>query len=653
MKKFRLTIGNRIFAGFLFLIFLFILNAGVIFITGNKIDNIVNKSSEVYRPSKEAINDFILMVTRSKMLVTNWVYLQSNTDDKEALKDLHNVEYPQLKEEITKLMPYWESDSLKAEMDTLFIDFEKMMAVEKDVMDQLVTFEDYEDPLTKLLGEDAIESQIIPMTTSLINRLNDIAEQQQAINVAADEELMESTTQLRNVTLILGIIIILIGLLGAYLLVRSITKPIKYVKEVIVKLGKGELVEDKEAKFSNDEIGEMAVAVDNLVNGLKSTTNFAENIGKGKYDSDFKPLSDSDVLGNALIEMRNNLARVADEDKKRNWSTEGLAKFGEILRGNNDNMDKLSDEIIRNLVKYLRANQGGLYIISDEEDNKPFMSLKSVYAWDKKKYIDQKIYKGEGLAGQVWQESDTVYLTDVPDNYIKITSGLGDANPSSILIVPLKVNEEIMGVVEIASFNLFEDYEIEFVEKIAESIASTISSVKISAKTQRLLEESQEMTEQMRSQEEEMRQNMEELQATQEEMQRSQSEAENTMDAVQTALATVEFDNEGRINNINNNFLDLLNYSREELLGEHHRIFVTKEEKQSDTYKQFWRDLSNGISKKGDFKLVNKKGKSVWVKASYAPVKGRNGEVIKIMGFIMDITAYKKDTPEEEPAPAV
>jgi len=641
MRKIRLKIGNKIFGGFLLLIVLFVANAAIIFYTGNKIDQVVNKNSEVIRPSKEAINDFILLVTRSKMLITNWVYLQSNTDDKEALKDIHNFEYPELKERIEGLKTEWEVDSQVVMIDSAIVEFEKMLEIEKEVMSQLVTFENYEDPITRFLGEDAIDSQVIPMAASINKMLQQVAQTQQTITQNSNEELKNAASQLRNITIILGVVIVVIGLLSAYFMTRSITKPINYIKDIVVKLGRGELVEDKGRKFNRDEIGEMAEAMDKLIKGLRDTTLFAENIGKGNYDSEFEPLSEQDVLGNALLEMRTNLARVAEEDKKRSWSTEGLAKFGDILRKNNDNLSKLADEIIRNLVKYLEANQGGLYIIDDTEDE-PFMSLMACYAWDKKKYVDQKVFKGEGLAGQVWQEMDTIYLTDVPDNYIKITSGLGDSNPTSILIVPLKVNEEIYGVVEIASFKSFDKSEVEFVEKIAESIASTVSSVKINAKTQRLLEESQEMTEQMRSQEEEMRQNMEELQATQEEMQRGQSEAENTMEAINQSVAMAEFDPEGKITNVNENFLDMMGYYKDELMGENHRILVHKDDKASEDYKQFWRELMSGVPVKGEYRRISKSGKALFTRESYAPIKNRDGSLAKIMLFATDITEFKE-----------
>jgi PAS domain S-box-containing protein len=573
------------------------------------------------------------------MLITNWVYLPSNTDDKKALYDLQNNEYPELKDRITKLMPEWESDSQRLLMDTVFMKFENMTNSQKEIMSQLVTFENYEDALTKLLAEDAIESQIIPQTTAIIGRLKKVANIQSEVTAESDSQLIKSATNLRNITLALSGVTVILGLVFAFLIIRSITVPVDYLKNIVVKLSNGELVDDKNTKFNNDEIGEMAKAMDNLVNGLKATTLFAENIGKGNYASDFKPLSDNDVLGNALINMRENLSRVADEDKMRNWATEGLAKFGEILRSNTNDLNKLTDEIILSLVKYLKGNQGAIFIVDDQESgDEPTMSMKACYAWDKKKFLNHKIHKGEGLTGQAWQEGDLIYLTDVPQNYIRITSGLGDANPTSVLIVPLKVNDQIFGVIEIASFTTFKDFEMEFVQKIAESIASTISSVKINARTQRLLEESQEMTEQMRAQEEEMRQNMEELQATQEEMQRGQSESEGTMQAINGSLAIADYDAEGKITRINHNYLNIMGYSQDEVMDELHRLFVTKEEKGSEDYRQFWRDLSNGQPKKGVYKRLTRKGEVISIKAQYTPIKNRNGEVVRIMEIAYELS---------------
>ncbi len=636
--RFRLTIGNKIIGSFIILITLFILVVSVIFGSGNTIENVVRSSSENYRPSKDAINEFILMVTRSRMLVTNWVYLRGNQEDKTALRLLQETEYPSLKKRLENLSTQWD-ESQKLRMDSVIHDFDSLLTIQREsIMANLQTFENYEDATLKFMAENSVESDVIPITDQLIRKLLKIAERQNELTAQSDAEVITSIDRLKMLTLILGGVFLAIAIISALYLVISITKPVNYLKNIVVKLGNGELVEDKQTKFNNDEIGDMAIAMDNLVNGLKATTSFAENIGNGTYQSDFKPLSDHDVLGNALINMRNNLSKVAEDDKKRNWATGGQAKFGEILRTNNSDLLKLSDEIIGNLVKYLKANQGALYIVDEQVDGEePTMSMKACYAWDKKKFLNHKIHRGEGLAGQAWQEGDTVYLTEVPQNYIKITSGLGDANPTSVVIVPLKVNDQIFGVVEIASFGMFQDYEIEFVQKIAESIASTISSVKINAKTQHLLEESQEMTEQMRAQEEEMRQNMEELQATQEEMQRSQSETESTMVAVHSALAVADYSIDGSLSKVNGNFLEIYGFAQDEVLGEHHRILVTKEEKNSEEYRQFWRDLANGYPKKGTFKRINRKGEQILVRSNFSPIKNRSGEVVKIMEITYEL----------------
>ncbi|HYC85570.1 MAG TPA: GAF domain-containing protein, partial [Chryseosolibacter sp.] len=290
-----------------------------------------------------------------------------------------------------------------------------------------------------------------------------------------------------------------------------------------------------------NELGALEAEVNGILKQLLVATDFVGAIGEGKLDFDYRSLDSTYVTGknrlaDSLISMQQKLKVLNEEEQRRQWANEGLTKFVDILRSSNDSISTLGDKIISALVKYTNANQGGLYVLNDEDEHHKHLELISLFAFDNKKFESQKVKLGEGILGQTFLEKETTLLNDIPEEYVRITSGLGGANPKSLLMVPLKVDKEVYGIVELASFRNFQEHEISFIEKLAETIASTLASVKAAQRNKVLIEQFQQQTEEMRSQEEEMRQNMEELQATQEEISRKEHEYVTTIKQLERDL---------------------------------------------------------------------------------------------------------------------
>ena len=282
--------------------------------------------------------------------------------------------------------------------------------------------------------------------------------------------------------IVLQLLISIAALITAFLLIRSLVKPVFLFRKALSEISKGELPDNKIPE-GKDELGQMAIALNTLIHSLRSLSTFSQEIGKGNYDSEFTPLGKNDILGNSLLMMRENLRNAAieeskhrEEDEIRNWSTQGIARFNEILREYSNQFENLTQHVISNLVKYLEANVGGLYLLKKTPDGESVIELVTSYAYNRKKYIKKEIAVGEGLIGRCVQESETIFMTDVPADYLKIKSGLGEERPTCLLISPLKFNEEIIGVVELASIKEFKPHQVEFVERIGTSIASSMAS---------------------------------------------------------------------------------------------------------------------------------------------------------------------------------
>jgi signal transduction protein with GAF and PtsI domain len=215
---------------------------------------------------------------------------------------------------------------------------------------------------------------------------------------------------------------------------------------------------------------------------------FAAEIGRGNFKSGFSPQSDQDILGNSLIRLGEDLQNAAAEeekrkreDERRNWSNQGIARFSEILREYSGEPRALADKLVSELVNYLEARVGGIFMIRSDDNENSRIELLASYAYDRSKHLKKKIQPGEGLVGRCIQEGSTIFLTDIPEDYIRIKSGLGEDKPKSLLIVPIRLNELIIGVIEIASLEIFANFQIEFVERIGTSIASSLSGEHISS----------------------------------------------------------------------------------------------------------------------------------------------------------------------------
>jgi methyl-accepting chemotaxis protein len=367
---------------------------------------------------------------------------------------------------------------------------------------------------------------------------------------------------------------------------------------------------------------------------------FAEEISKGNlnYKAEVK---ENDQMGLALVKMQQNLLTANQREQDEKYVTMGINTVSEILRSKNDNLKQLCDEIIKGVVKYLGANQGGIFLTDDTlKDN--CLHLVACYAYERKKFLEKKIEIGEGLLGQCFLERDTVYLRDVPKNYIRITSGLGDAPPANLLLVPIQTEEQIVGILEIASLQEFGDIKINLAERMCEIIASSVVSTRVTERVSILLKDSQQQAEELRAQEEEVRQNMEELQATQEEIQRKSFETSTYIDSINNTLAQIQFDPDGYIQSANDNFLKAMGYQANEIVGKHHRMFVDAEYADSEEYRSFWPNLKNGKPLQGEFKRFGKGGREVWISATYTPVVDKTGKVARVIKLAQDITSTKQ-----------
>jgi len=398
-------------------------------------------------------------------------------------------------------------------------------------------------------------------------------------------------------------------------------------------------------------IREMKKALKTQESRSDSILQFVEGLSAGRLDVKINSDDKDDDLISSLNQLQHSLQQNQKEDLKRReeeqqrtWVTNGVAQFGEILRRNNDNMQELSYNIIRYLVDYVKLTQAGFFLLHTGEDKgdngKKFFELTAFIAYDRRKYADKTIEWGEGLVGRCAMEKKTIYMTELPPHYVTVTSGLGEGDPAALLLVPLKSNDVVYGVIEMATLLPLLRHEIEFLEKTAESIAMTISTVRTNMQTAVLLQETQQQAAKMREQEEILRQNLEEMRATQEENERKEIEMKGFITAIDHASISMEFATDGTILKVNDNFLRTFGYKAEEIADQNMSIFFFKEDQQD--LDNLLDTINNGETFNGRVRRRSKRGDEVWLLSTYTPVRDSDGEILKVISLETNIADQVK-----------
>lgn len=632
--------------------------------------------SRIYVPSISKLPQLKLIVIQSDALFNRWLLLERDTASTayQQLMRLQKKVYYNYKHDMWTIIDNWNITTQNQYYDILNL-IDSLFILQNTYLYEFEypqTFENYKK-LFKAYADILPGGKINKLETAIIQKIDflqtQIYEELHQLYVKS----IQRSTFYQHIIFLSVFIIIIILLIITYLFIYSFNKDVRFTLQQLNDLVRGAIPRYKVFKISSQEFIVINQLIDKLSQGLEKAAKFALNLAENKFDFDFKPLSREDILGNALIKLRENLVRAQKEAElrhienlQRQWTSQGIAEFSELLREHSNDLDSLAKAVIAKLVDYTVANIGGIYIVNDEDPENIIIELRAFYAYDRHKFLKRQFKPGETLIGQCYLEGQTIYMDDIPEDYISITSGLGKDKPRSLLIVPLKVNEQILGIVELASFQLFEKYQIEFVEKIGESIASAIATVKINIRTQKILQETEEKTRRLEEQERIARHNIAKIEAKLREVQAAlekerkqlqkvlaernklenelkvlkinyekelaekQAFIDHLLMAINNTLGFYQLDASGNFIDANALYLKLLNTTKDQIIGTKHMLFISREYINSGNYKKIWDNLKMG-------KVVNTtvqyliEGKIKLVSEVYTPILDENNTLKKVI----------------------
>jgi serine phosphatase RsbU (regulator of sigma subunit)/HAMP domain-containing protein len=323
----RFTIGRKIGFGFGSFIVLttvaFILTVFTLNDSKKQTETVVGQVT----PSVAELKELNLLLQRSHTNVSKWFYNKSFNDVefRDELKNIIRIEYPQKKKLLQALSESWSVDE-KTQLRVIFGRVETLFKVyQNEIIEQLNSLQAYEDPNIYMMARLPYEDSEVNIKTIYRNLNSLIAYKQEAAEKVKDD-MFKSFNFLNRFVQLLGITLVIGGIFIALYTTRSITKPIQVLKKMLLSMGLGILPKER-IQIRNDEVGEMGIALNELIQSMEQTTEFAKETGAGKFDANYKPLSKDDSLGHALLKMRDDLA-----ENERSLERKVMERTEEVVR---------------------------------------------------------------------------------------------------------------------------------------------------------------------------------------------------------------------------------------------------------------------------------------------------------------------------------
>ncbi|NMG05363.1 HAMP domain-containing protein [Brasilonema sp. UFV-L1] len=290
-------------------------------------------------------------------------------------------------------------------------------------------------------------------------------------------------------------------------------------------------------KDLTDNVNELAAT---LTTQLRAIAEVATAVTKGDLTRSISVEAQGEVamLKDYINQMIANLRETTQKNTEQDWLKTNLAKFTRMLQGQRD-LETVSKLILSELAPLVGGAHGVFYIM-DTIDESQNLKLLSSYAYRERKHLANRFHLGEGLVGQCALEKERILLTEVPHDYIKISSGLGEATPLNVVVLPVLFEGQVTAVVELASFRRFSEIHLSFFDQLTESIAIVLNTIAASMRTEELLKQSQSLAQELQSQQNELRETNKRLEQQAQSLKASEDLLKKQQEELQQTNAELE-----------------------------------------------------------------------------------------------------------------